>query len=240
MKRRNDGVERYLSPCGKKIGLIDVETGMVWIMKEVPSLKAEAAKRVVRQWSILWGSAKKRKAPANPSRAAKASDKDRAYLRSLVPGPVFRVAYGPKGRTNNGKHVVAMLAERNVDGTPVRRGDVVIRLLGSEHELPPIRGQAIRLPRASFALVADNLDAFRVLELARYGDGTMYEMRHVEKTLRRRQQARYRDNTSPFVIVRSLVGPVSEPIIATSDDAALFELLAQVGGRMPTEGGRAS
>ena len=28
---------------------------------------------------------------------------------------------------------------------------------------------------------------------------------------------------------------VSHPIVATSDDAALFELLAQVGGRMPTD-----
>ncbi|GMV08004.1 MAG: hypothetical protein AMXMBFR53_42790 [Gemmatimonadota bacterium] len=43
---------------------------------------------------------------------------------------------------------------------------------------------------------------------------------------------------SRVIVVRPLRSPVSQPVEATTDDGALFELLAQVGGRMPSEGGR--
>ena len=39
--------------------------------------------------------------------------------------------------------------------------------------------------------------------------------------------------TSPILVVRSFIEPVSEPIRASSNDGAIFELLKQTGGRMP-------
>jgi hypothetical protein len=49
----------------------------------------------------------------------------------------------------------------------------------------------------------------------------------------RSQQAK--DDTGDLFILRPLHAPVSEPIRASTDDGAIFELLAQVGGRMPGE-----
>jgi hypothetical protein len=42
-----------------------------------------------------------------------------------------------------------------------------------------------------------------------------------------------RQENTPLLIIRPLVSPVSQPISAASDDAAIFELLAQVGCGLP-------
>jgi len=53
--------------------------------------------------------------------------------------------------------------------------------------------------------------------------------------LDRRKWGRRKDGTTRFAILRRpRRSGISAPVRATSDDAALFELLAQVGGKMPT------
>jgi len=102
-------------------------------------------------------------------------------------------------------------------------------------EPPGLRGYWKRVPRACLARVADalNPDTLEVLELAR-GKVWKHEVTALAASLRLTQQARWKDATSPLLIVRPRRSLVSEPVNAASDDAALFELLASVGGRMPS------
>lgn len=92
-----------------------------------------------------------------------------------------------------------------------------------------LRGWHTRLPRAALRAVADGIGStVELLEARRDTD-----MDGLRRSLRM-SASRGKDSTSPLIIVRPLIAPVSEPIEATSDDAALFELLASVGGKMPT------
>jgi hypothetical protein len=158
-----------------------------------------------------------------------------AYLRALVPTPVFTMPLRPRGKVRG--HWAALLAHRDVAGTPIRRGDIVLHLSeepGNPHP-PGLRGFFERVPRTCLAAVADALDTdtLEVLELAQFA-AWEHSVSELAASLRVTQQARWKDATSPLLIVRPRRSLVSEPVNAASDDAALFELLASVGGRMPS------
>ncbi len=156
-----------------------------------------------------------------------------AYLRSLVPHRVWS-AIGRDHFGYVGLHA-ALLARASVPGTPILKGDIVLQLSGPGNREPPgLRGQRIRVPRQCLATVADHLTSLTALEMAGSRGVWQHTLEKLEANLRARQKPAWKDATSPLLVVRSLVGPISEPILATSDDAALFELLARVGGRMPT------
>lgn len=156
------------------------------------------------------------------------------YLRSLVPTTVFDWS----GRTVDfprQSHMASLVADKDVPDTPIRRGDIVLQLRPGDRgnpEPPDLRGRRIRVPRECLATVADALDHFTVLELGK-GPTWHHSVSDLERLLRTPQRANWRDATSPLLIVRPVEEEVSEPIFAGSDQAALFELLAQVGGRMP-------
>ena len=128
------------------------------------------------------------------------------------------------------------LAESPIPDTCVRQGDYLTYTTYGKVAEPLLRGAvAVRVPRAQLATVEAHFDCLRVLHVQWNPDyGTEAEqLRKMRQSLRRRQNPKWKDSTSPLLIVRPLVAPVSEPIEATSDDAALFELLCQVGGKMP-------
>jgi hypothetical protein len=70
-----------------------------------------------------------------------------------------------------------------------------------------------------------------IVDRVRHGD--IYAFLELHRALRRRQNPHWKDETSPLLIIRPLVAAVSWPISAGSDEAAIFELVAQVGRRMP-------
>ena len=83
--------------------------------------------------------------------------------------------------------------------------------------------------------VEAHFDSLRVLHVCWNPEYNTSErqLREMRKSLRRRQGPKWKDSTSPLLIVRPLVAPVSEPIEAGSDVGALFELLKATGCRMP-------
>jgi hypothetical protein len=146
-------------------------------------------------------------------------------LHCLCPGQRKRYAH-------------VLLATALIPGTPVRAGDFLTFSTGhSQRTDPDVNGAVVlRVPRAQLPTVEEHFDALRVLHVQfnpEYSSAHA-RLREMRTYLARRPNPRWKDSTSPLVIVRPLVAPVSEPIHATSDDAALFELLCQVGGRMPT------
>lgn len=162
--------------------------------------------------------------------ALDARDKPLDFLRRLVPHPPEDyTTNGPYKRTN--AHELAFRATADIPGTPIRSGDVILYL---PYKRTPagLRGQQQRVPRSVLGVVAGHLDSLIVLERAVRGDsGTTPE--DVRARLMQPQRAGWQDKTSPLLVVRPLVSPVSEPIQAGTDDAALFELMCQAGGRMP-------
>jgi hypothetical protein len=104
--------------------------------------------------------------------------------------------------------------------------------------MPEVHGaRAFRVPRAQFRAVGEALDrdVFRVLHVSFHPEhsSAAEQLAKGQEYLLRRQNPKWRDSTSAVIVIRPLVAPVSEPIHATTDDAALFELLCQVGGKMP-------
>ena len=95
----------------------------------------------------------------------------------------------------------------------------------------------LRVPRAQFSDVAEALshgESLRILHLDFVEHSSAEKsLRRMNEYLSRQQNPKWKDSTSRVIVIRPLVAPVSDPIQATTDDGALFELLAQVGGRMP-------
>lgn len=115
-----------------------------------------------------------------------------------------------------------LLATADVAKTRVRRGDVIaFRPKGREGVL------AIWLTRAE-------LEVLRCVDhalLPACGEKNLTEERLV---CDRRSWGRRKDGTTRFAILRRpQPSGISVPVRAKSDTAAIFELLAQVGGRMP-------
>jgi hypothetical protein len=150
------------------------------------------------------------------------------WLRRL-----YRLA--PSCRTFSGNVV---LATSSITGTVVRAGDYLLYNSYGKHPMPEVHGaRAFRVPRAQFRAVGEALDrdVFRVLHVSFHPEhsSAAEQLAKGQEYLLRRQNPKWRDSTSAVIVIRPLVAPVSEPIHATTDDAALFELLCQVGGKMP-------
>lgn len=136
---------------------------------------------------------------------------------------------------------VVFYADQTVPGTPIRAGDyLLLRWGGHERRRPNNLAPALPVPRAHLAAADAAMEdgSLRVIAVHKHAvwrDSDAEVIAQCRAKLTKPQRANWSDATSPLVIVRPLVAPVSEPIHATSDDAALFELLHQVGGRMPQE-----
>lgn len=151
------------------------------------------------------------------------------YLATGQPGPLARL----RSLVSDG-YEAAFHATVDVPDTPIREGDIVLRLsrYGKETNPEPegLRGWRQRVPRGCLRTAADHVGGtLEVLETERNVD-----LAKLTKGLRMAGRPQWSDDTSPLLIVRPLIAPVSEPIQAGSDDVAIFELLYSVGGRMPS------
>lgn len=136
---------------------------------------------------------------------------------------------------------VVFHAEAAVPGTRIRPGDFVLLLRAGTERKVEASGPAIvsRVPRAQLAAADGGMEdgRLRPIHTSKIGAWAPETVVRVCRTkLAKPQRPNWKDSTSPLIIVRPLVATVSAPIQATSDEAALFELLHQVGGRMPTGG----
>jgi hypothetical protein len=158
-----------------------------------------------------------------------ASDSTITRLRELIPG-------GPRSWvrgnvfTGSALRYTAFLALKAINGTPIRRGDFVLRTSGrlDKKGRAAIKGRVIHVPRGSFADLEGQLEKLQFLE----GGSDLDDLaRYLSRA--RHPQCKGKDSTSPILIVRPLRSGVSEPIKASSDDAALFELVQSTGCQMP-------
>ncbi len=167
----------------------------------------------------------------------------RRRLRALVPHPPL--AFPPKPVVGSERapiigwdvraHQVAFVATQNIGGTVVRAGDFLLSPSGRKNKEPKhLRGKVLRVPRSQLGKVAANFDTLEVLEVSTDGSGDRdFMVPVIKKELATPQRRGWLDATSPLIVVRDLTEVASSAITADSDDAALFELLSQVGGRMP-------
>ena len=99
-------------------------------------------------------------------------------------------------------------------------------------ERAAIRGTVTQVPRGQFPTIAEHLDCLVEVESS-YGPNAASQTATLWKYLRHAAALRAADATSPILIIRPLHSPVGEPIEATSDESALFELIYSTGARMP-------
>lgn len=163
---------------------------------------------------------------------------DEIVMRALPRG--LR-AYGDF--SNSDPRGAVFVADAAIVGTPVVAGDLVfLREAIASKGMPKaeraaICGALIQMKRSVAPLLADAIDA-GVLRRA-LDSGHHYDR---DATWLRRNHARYvnagskwSDTTSPLYIIRPWRSPISAPIEAASDDAALFELVVSAGGRLTSD-----
>lgn len=162
---------------------------------------------------------------------------DLARLRHVVPHPAVDYSTDDALRASCGgrAHELAAVATVDIVGTVIRAGDFVLWLHGGGGNPLPrdLRAcRTIRVPRDQLATVARYFDALRVIETSRrpFGCNVAAWARH---SLGKPQRGHWSDGSSPLVVVSPLVEIVSAPIVAASNEAALFVLLGQVGCRLP-------
>lgn len=195
------------------------------------------------------------KADGDPEEFYRAED----YLRAdrVVRDPELREAIAlvdaQEGR------LTIELAVETIPETPIERGDVVI-VKARHAPLPQVRGRLVPLAlehyervRTHFERCASTHSPYRgrqvfctrtesdylpIINISPIGFGNL-DGGAAEFFANRVGWGKRRREWTPDVFVVKRVRPEQAvPIQARSDDAALFELLAQVGGRMPQGGGR--
>jgi len=125
-------------------------------------------------------------------------------------------------------HILA--AGSDIPGTIVRGGDVLLvrHRLYDRSMVDATGALVLRVPRSQLRTVEEHFDRLRVAHTTD-PDG----IGAARQRLRRKSGPKAREDTGVLFLLRPLVSPVSRPVVAASDAGALFELLAQVGGRMP-------
>lgn len=128
----------------------------------------------------------------------------------------------------DGRPSMAMVME-DIPAVGIRKGDALVYVADADAR-PTMRGHVRWLDMDDYQAIRDALSPSTLVMIP---GGPMY--RTVESFLadKKRWGQRLRVWHSRLAVLRSHRESVSEPIHATTDDAALFELLHQVGGRMP-------
>lgn len=132
------------------------------------------------------------------------------------------------------------IATADIPDTPVRTGDILVkkhRIIG-----PTTGFRVIRVPRDYYGQIAEHVDR---LEMVDHNPQPWDRDLPMDQRRRKMQgslrmgyaqfkKGRVKAESAPWMILRPLVSrSITEPIRATSDDHAIFELLSQVGCRMP-------
>ena len=120
-----------------------------------------------------------------------------------------------------------MYAERAVPGTIIRAGDFLRYGKCLAKKPPEVVGGAVtlRVPRSQLRIVDDHFGNVQVLRVPFSPGSRTWEsnLARDRESLRRPQRPNWSDDSSPLVIVRPLVSPVSSPIEAQSGAGAIFE-----------------
>lgn len=151
-----------------------------------------------------------------------------ATLRFVLPnGPAQ--TFGP-GAESTSIHCTVFVARTALPAADLRQGDLLLWTLSvlSERKRRLIRGSTEAVSQEHFP----DLVQRQVLQWLASSWGQDSES--VRRYLTNRTVLRGRRENSRLYRVRPYRSPVSQPIRAASDTAALFELLAQVGGRLPS------
>jgi hypothetical protein len=117
-------------------------------------------------------------------------------------------------------------ATREIPGTEIRAGDFIPVLYGNSDSYHALKVPGRRLPRGQYQTVLNNVSSLVNVALQRPREKFI-------QYLGNGAARRGKDSTSPILIVRPLRSEVSEPIRASTDDAALFELIRSAGCQMP-------
>lgn len=125
-----------------------------------------------------------------------------------------------------------MLAVRATEAIPeagITPGDFLV--MAWRRRCPELRRLMVvrQIPRTAFAAIGE-AQGLRMVATARDDMGLEYLRRHA-----RMGKKGTHDHTSCLFVVRPRQSAVSAPIQATTAAGALFELLHQVGGKMPEE-----
>ena len=126
----------------------------------------------------------------------------------------------------------AFYATAAIPGTDIEKGSLVVhahRSTMTREHLTAIKGKMTRIPRSHFSLISEHIDSLRLIE------SSWDDTPKLGRYLRHRCALSGNDATSRILLVKPIGSAVSEPIEADSDAAALFELIASVGSRIPEE-----
>ena len=115
-------------------------------------------------------------------------------------------------------------ASRSIPRTEIQAGDFPAhkwngRLASDDRK--SVRGRIVQVPQSHFQALVSAVDTLRPFLC---GADPQELLAYITKT----RVQRAKDTTSPIFILRSFREAVSEPIQATSDAGAIFELLRQV------------
>lgn len=131
--------------------------------------------------------------------------------------------------------------------TPLRVGDFLLKLMGRtgltrQERAAIVAARVEPFPRSKLDVLQEHQQTLRYVASSYEGfshrSGDHYgrhNRQSLAKYLKNRRTREGDEYTTQLVVLRPLVAPVSEPVEAENDDAALFELLASAGGRMPEE-----
>lgn len=185
-------------------------------------------------FALEWGPGRTRESRGKKEKLGMAPHPERdpalSRLWTTLPG-------GPDGRVT----YRAFLATTGIPDVGAREGDFILELWNGTRPGVPrdarsfLRGTLTQIPRKGFPALAQGLAHLRFLESS-WRESPRVALRWLSSYLNRKNVLRGRDDTSPFFVLRPFGTAVSEPIQAESDGAALFELLWQVGCRLPRGG----
>lgn len=204
--------------------------------------------------SVLDGFAKKmealKKEAAARSRATLPPEIEQRY-RAVLPHGVGRTKPGRGDEyISRAPSGWAFVATDEIAEAGIREGDVLLlihmdRITRAQRRA--VRGTMVRVPRAAYVALIEAQDRLVYADDS-WSDSWsgLPEFNPREEFFKRLASIHKRwislgrkaeDATSKLLILRPLVEPVSQPLEAPTDDAAIFELLAEVGCRMPDERG---
>jgi hypothetical protein len=142
---------------------------------------------------------------------------------------------GPAGDASRRPSYIALEATAAIPAAGIVAGDLLMYSTQAPRKGHVIRARMERVPRNLFGTIAE-APGLRFVENT-YFRGDEHGLEYVRKLLRRAARNNRllsaSDASSPLRILRVPMEQVIEPVHALSDDGAIFELLCDVGCRLP-------
>lgn len=140
---------------------------------------------------------------------------------------------GPGGDPSRCPSYVALEITADIPAAGLHVGDVMIYDTYPLLKRYDVRCRIEPIPRRHFRAIL-NARALRVIDCTgRTWRDLDYVVRRLTMVIKRKKSMNASDRSSPLKVLRVPMECVDEPICALSDDGAIFQLLADCGGRMP-------